>query len=101
MRQLFAWMHDTLYGVFTEQDGLVSFRYELDVSEPISISLPFSGAWAPDAPKNFLDGLLPDSGNERLRMKIALGANSDDAFDLLDSVDAIGGLTFLFGELGV
>lgn len=94
MRQLFAWMHDTLYGVFTEQDGLVSFRYELDVSEPISISLPFSGAWAPDAPKNFLDGLLPDSGNERLRMKIVLGANSDDAFDLLDSVDAIGGLTF-------
>lgn len=94
MRRLFAWMHGTLYGSFTVCDGLVAFRYEPGVCEPISISLPLSGEWAPDAPKNFLDGLLPDSGNERLRMKSALGANSDDAFDLLDSVDAIGGLTF-------
>lgn len=83
-----------LHGVFTEHDGAVFFQYEPSAAEPISVSLPLSGGWAVDAPKNFLDGLLPDSGNERLRMKMALGANSDDAFDLLNSVDAIGGLTF-------
>lgn len=94
MRRLYAWMNSVLYGIFTEHDGTVSFRYEPRALEPISISLPLSGEWAKDAPKNFLDGLLPDSGNERLRMKMALGANSDDAFDLLDSVDAVGGLTF-------
>lgn len=94
MRKLYAWMHGKLCGVFTKRDGLVTFRYESGASGPISISLPLSNEWAPDAPKNFLDGLLPDSGNERLRMKTALGAKSDDAFDLLDSVDAIGGLTF-------
>lgn len=75
MRTLHVWSNGKHIGVFSEgADGHVGFSYD-DSSDnsagapPISVSLPRSGGWKPDAPRNFLDNLL-------------------------DSVDATGGLTF-------
>lgn len=100
MRRLFAWLGETEVGVFERlDDGSMGFRYvtdELDL--PISLSLPLDGSWARDAPANFLDGLLPESGNVRLRQQVAIGAASTDPFDLLAGVDAVGALTFTLDE---
>lgn len=83
-------------GTFFRRAGedVVEFEYEESCREPISLSLPLSGEWAPSAPGAFLDGLLPDGGNDRLKMRIAIGAESEDPFELLSNVDASGGLVF-------
>lgn len=100
MRTLHVWSNGKHIGVFSEgADGHVGFSYD-DSSDnsagapPISVSLPRSGGWKPDAPRNFLDNLLPDNRNVREAMRVRLNAASIQAFDLLDSVDATGGLTF-------
>lgn len=95
-RLLYAWEGSRLVGVFEASgaDGGVSFSYASGTALPISLSLPLSGEWADQAPLLFLDGLLPDDNNERWRMKDSLGSDSIHPFDLLDSVDAAGGLCF-------
>ena len=42
----------------------------------------------------FLEGLLPEDGDDRLRVQMVTGAQTDGALDLLDGVDAAGGLVF-------
>lgn len=96
MRALYAWGSEGLIGRFTEDDsGTVSFEYlSHDLRLPISLSLPLSGGWDKDVPRRFLEGLLPEDGNTKLRMRLALDAPSEDPFDLLDATDAAGGLCF-------
>lgn len=94
-RLLHAWEGTRLVGVFRESDsGDVSFSYAEGATVPISLSLPLDGEWSRNAPFFFLDGLLPDNNNERYVMQNSLGASSIHPFDLLESVDAAGGLCF-------
>lgn len=93
--QLFTWEEDTLLGVFSFEDsGRISFQYTKDATHSISSSMPLEGQWRNNAPFNFLDGLLPDNTNERWTMSDSLGAPTAHIFDLLNSVDATGGLSF-------
>ena len=93
--QLFTWEENTLLGVFSFEDsGRISFRYTKDATHSISSSMPLGGQWQDSAPFNFLDGLLPDNTNERWIMSDSLGAPTAHIFDLLNSVDATGGLSF-------
>lgn len=96
MRELHAWENGQHIGVFSEDDnGTISFSYDTAATNlPISLSLPRSGDWTDAAPRNFLDNLLPDNPNVRQAMRVHLRAPSDDIFDLLDRVDATGGLVF-------
>lgn len=95
IRELHAWLDGRLLGTFFETpSGAVAFDYEPDATVPISLSLPLSGGWEKESPLNFLDGLLPEDGNERLRMSMSLDARDDTPFSLLDAVDATGGLVF-------
>lgn len=98
-RLLHAWEGDRLVGVFERHaDESVSFRYSDGCVAPISLSMPLDRPWKPDAPFRFLDGLLPDDKNERYVMMNSLKAASVDPFDLLESVDATGGLSFTEGD---
>ena len=95
MRRLFTWYDGMMVGSFTlDAAGDVAFSYSDDTPFPVSLSMPLDGGWKPEAPYRFLDGLLPDDNNERWRMKDALGSASIHPFDLLDSIDTAGGLTF-------
>lgn len=94
MRRLNVWDGERHIGVFTEAAGRVLFSYDEDVDYSISLSLPVAGPVHADAAAMFLEGLLPEDGDDRLRMQVATGARTDGAFDLLDAVDAAGGLVF-------
>lgn len=100
MRQLQVWDGFRHIGVFIENDaGDIDFRYDSDApSTPVSICLPRDGGWDSSAPANFLDNLLPDNPNIREAMRTRLRTASTDAFDLLDGVDATGGLTFTLSD---
>lgn len=94
-RLLHVWDNGSHVATFRmASDGEVTLSYDRDNTNAISLSLPLDGGWAERAPINFLDALLPDCGNERLRMQDARGAASTHPFDLLESVDVIGGLVF-------
>lgn len=99
MRALHAWQNDQHIGVFTEESGIISFAYDsAEDGLPISLSLPRRGGWSSDAPAHFLDNLLPDNPNVREAMRSRLRTESTDPFDLLEGVDATGGLTFTSTE---
>ncbi|WP_163233101.1 HipA domain-containing protein [Bifidobacterium aerophilum] len=95
-RELHVWASGRHVGVFFENEDRISFSYDDSSSPdpPIGLSMPRSGQWTPDAPRNFLDNLLPDNPNVRQAMRASLHAESDSMFDLLDGVDATGGLVF-------
>ena len=94
-RVLYAWEGENRIGIFEESESSdVSFSYDSGAAYPISLSMPLDDEWSPRAPFLFLDGLLPDDANERYVMMNSLGAASIHPFDLLDSVDAAGGLFF-------
>ena len=95
-RRLYVWSPRGLVGIFSRMaDGTVAFEYaDSPSAEVISLSLPRGGGWNPDAPRLFLDGLLPDDNNERYRMKDSLGAASIEPFDLLDAIDTAGGYCY-------
>lgn len=93
--RLHVWHDDKLIGCFSKtSSGAVTFEYIGDMPSLVSLSLPRSGEWKPEAPYRYLDGLLPDDVNERWRMKDALGTESIDPFDLLDAVDTAGGYSY-------
>ena len=93
MRELHAWENGHHVGVFSEDDEeRISFAYDANEGLPISLSLPRTGGWKDQAPRNFLDNLLPDNPNVRQAMREHLNASSAGVFDLLDRVDATGGL---------
>ena len=95
MRELHAWENGHHVGVFSEDDEeRISFAYDANEGLPISLSLPRTGGWRDQAPRNFLDNLLPDNPNVRQAMREHLNASSAGVFDLLDRVDATGGLVF-------
>lgn len=95
MRELHAWENGHHVGVFSEDDEeRISFAYDANEGLPISLSLPRTGGWGDQAPRNFLDNLLPDNPNVRQAMREHLNASSAGVFDLLDRVDATGGLVF-------
>ena len=95
MRELHAWENGHHVGVFSEDDEeRISFTYDAEDGLPISLSLPRTGGWRDQAPRNFLDNLLPDNPNVRQAMREHLNASSAGVFDLLDRVDATGGLVF-------
>ena len=95
MRELHAWENGHHVGVFSEDDEeRISFAYDANEGLPISLSLPRTCGWRDQAPRNFLDNLLPDNPNVRQAMREHLNASSAGVFDLLDRVDATGGLVF-------
>ena len=94
-KTLYAWLGDVLVGEFSHDgDKQLTFSYSDDVSFPLSLSLPLHGDWGDDAPRLFLEGLLPDLQEERVSMARALHASSDDLLGLLTGVDTTGGLRF-------
>ena len=69
MRELHAWENGHHVGVFSEDDEeRISFAYDANEGLPISLSLPRTGGWRDQAPRNFLDNLLPDNPNVRKRV---------------------------------
>lgn len=98
MKEAYVWISDFLIGRFSEtDDGETCFEYSMEAKSPISLSLPLDDSWKPDAPRLFLDGLLPDNEAERDAMRRALEAKSIDPLDLLVAVDSTGGLVFSKG----
>ena len=87
MRELHAWENGHHVGVISEDDEeRISFAYDANEGLPISLSLPRTGGWRDQAPRNFLDNLLPDNPNVRQAMREHLNASSAGVFDLLDRV---------------
>ncbi|MDU6840959.1 MAG: HipA N-terminal domain-containing protein [Bifidobacterium breve] len=71
MRELHAWENGHHVGVFSEDDEeRISFAYDANEGLPISLSLPRTGGWRDQAPRNFLDNLLPDNPNVRQAMMV-------------------------------
>ena len=96
---LFAWSGRTPVGRFGRDcGGRYSFEYEPGASQPVSLSLPLSGGWRGSAPRNYLEGLLPEDGVVRERMARSLGADGVEPIDLLPLLDVAGGLTFTAGD---
>lgn len=82
MRELHAWENGHHVGVFSEDDEeRISFAYDANEGLPISLSLPRTGGWRDQAPRNFLDNLLPDNPNVRQAMREHLNASSAGVFD--------------------
>ena len=99
MERLNVWYEREHVGTFRKEGDLVSFAYDEGFDAfPISLSLPLGGGWPESAPLAFLENLLPEDGNARLRQKIALDAPTDGAFDLLNRVDSAGGRVFSKGD---
>lgn len=71
----------------------ITFTYDTNAPcTPLSLSLPRDGEWSKNAPRNFLQNLLPEKGT-RLWMARFTQTDSDD-FSLLDQADTVGGVTF-------
>lgn len=88
-----VWMNGSHVGVFTSLKRGVAFEYDWNAPR-ISFSLPKDGEWREDAPENFLENLLPESGAAKYAMMQAVGAKSQESFDLLENVDSAGALVF-------
>lgn len=91
--RLNVWMNGSHVGVFTSLKRGVVFEYDWNAPR-ISFSLPKDGEWREDAPENFLENLLPESGAAKYAMMQAVGAKSQESFDLLENVDSAGALVF-------
>lgn len=91
--RLNVWMNGSHVGVFTSLKRGVAFKYDWNAPR-ISFSLPKDGEWREDAPENFLENLLPESGAAKYAMMQAVGAKSQESFDLLENVDSAGALVF-------
>lgn len=91
--RLNVWMNGSHVGVFTSLKRGVAFEYDWNAPR-ISFSLPKDGEWREDAPENFLENLLPESGAAKYAMMQAVGAKSQESFDLLENVDSSGALVF-------
>lgn len=91
--RLNVWMNGSHVGVFTSLKRGVAFEYDWNAPR-ISFSLPKDGEWCEDAPENFLENLLPESGAAKYAMMQAVGAKSQESFDLLENVDSAGALVF-------
>lgn len=91
--RLNVWMNGSHVGVFTSLKRGVAFEYDWHAPR-ISFSLPKDGEWREDAPENFLENLLPESGAAKYAMMQAVGAKSQESFDLLENVDSAGALVF-------
>ncbi len=81
---LHAWLEDQHVGVFTRVFDAVTFEYDKALSHPTSLTLPVNGSWTREAPKRFLENLLPDDPRLRKIMASHVGAKTSDTFDLLD-----------------
>ena len=91
--RLNVWMNGSHVGVFTSLKRGVACEYDWNAPR-ISFSLPKDGEWREDAPENFLENLLPESGAAKYAMMQAVGAKSQESFDLLENVDSAGALVF-------
>lgn len=91
--RLNVWMNGSHVGVFTSLKRGVAFEYDWNAPR-ISFSLPKDGEWREDASENFLENLLPESGAAKYAMMQAVGAKSQESFDLLENVDSAGALVF-------
>lgn len=91
--RLNVWMNGSHVGVFTSLKRGVAFEYDWNAPR-ISFSLPKDGEWREDAPENFLENLLPESGAAKYAMMQAVGAKSQESLDLLENVDSAGALVF-------
>lgn len=91
--RLNVWMNGSHVGVFTSLKRGVAFEYDWNAPR-ISFSLPKDGEWREDAPENFLENLLPESGAAKYAMMQAVGAKSQESFDLLENMDSAGALVF-------
>ena len=90
--RLNVWMNGSHVGVFTSLKRGVAFEYDWNAPR-ISFSLPKDGEWREDAPE-ILENLLPESGAAKYAMMQAVGAKSQESFDLLENVDSAGALVF-------
>ena len=91
--RLNVWMNGSHVGLFTSLKRGVTFEYDWNAPR-ISFILPKDGEWREDAPENFLENLLPESGAAKYAMMQAVGAKSQESFDLLENVDSAGALVF-------
>lgn len=91
--RLNVWMNGSHVGVFTSLKRGVAFEHDWNAPR-ISFSLPKDGEWREDTPENFLENLLPESGAAKYAMMQAVGAKSQESFDLLENVDSAGALVF-------
>ncbi len=91
--RLNVWMNGSHVGVFTSLKRGVAFEYDWNAPR-ISFSLPKDGEWREDTPENFLENLLPESGAAKYAMMQAVGAKSQESFDLPENVDSAGALVF-------
>src|SRR5690606_28801360 len=93
-----AWLEGRHIGKFVFDDGDVVFIYDEDAPPtPISLSLPRDRPAVRNAAKNFLENLLPEQEQTRVRMARVYGAKTPGAFDLLNVAggDLAGGLVLL------
>lgn len=93
-RELYAWRGDELIGCFVGGHRSTTFSYEPNVTVPISFSMPLGEKIGSKKPYRFLENLLPEDAARRRRMATVAGVDADDVFDLLSSVDTVGGLVF-------
>ncbi len=96
MRELHAWENGHHVGVFSEDDEeRISFAYDANEGLPISLSLPRTGGLERARHRvTSWTNLLPTIRTSRQAMREHLNASSARRLDLLDRVDATGGLVF-------
>lgn len=97
--RLEAWLEGRHYGQFIfEYSEPTRFEYDPDApATPISLSLPRNGEGSTKAAGNFLENLLPDHAQTRVRMASVYHAKSTRTQDLLAEAggDIAGGLVLL------
>lgn len=97
-KRLEVWFEGRHAGQFIFEENDVRFEYDANSpSTPISLSLPRDRPAARSAASNFLENLLPEHEQTRVRMANAHGAKNAGVFELLNAAggDLAGGLVLL------
>lgn len=103
MAQLYAFIGGALAGVFHQRGDPVYFEYDPGYAGvPLSLSLPRDRDHSPTAALAFLDNLLPDNENVRLRWVRAGSLPAADPFSLLAACgEDVAGAIALSADLGL
>lgn len=106
--RLYVSLNEHRVGVFERNSfNILSFTYHeewlsnKENSVPLSLSLPLSQReYSGDVVYNFLENLLPENYNVRLRLATNLGLRTTDSFSILKEIgrDCVGAIRFTTGE---